>query len=124
MCPLRSGRWLCYHIVRKEIKRNMRRTLIAMMAVSAASGGYAAFERVDDLMPYSQSAETAFWSTSAHPAPTVSRSASTAQCVLLGGVAFNVSGASGLEAQHRTSVQSNVTFVKRTSPRGVTLNFR
>ena len=102
----------------------MRRTLIAVMAVSAASAGYAAFERVDDLMPYSQSVETAFWSTSAHPAPTVSRGASTAQSVLLGGVVFNVSGTSGLEARHRTSIQSNITFVRRTSPRGITLNFR
>ena len=102
----------------------MRRVLIAMMAISAFSTGFAAFETVNDLAPYPQSVDATFWDTSSHPALTVHRGVSSAGSVTLAGAVFKESAVAGLEARHKTEEESNVAYVKRTSPRGIVINFR
>ena len=105
-------------------RNRMRRVLIAMMAMSAFPAGFAAFETVNDLAPYPQSVDTTFWDTSSHPALTVHRGVSSAGSITLAGAVFKESAATGLEARHKTEDESNITYVKRTSPRGILINFR
>ena len=102
----------------------MRRVLIAMMAMSACSAGFAAFEAVNDLAPYPNGGDTAFWTTSSHPTLMVHRGVSAAGSITLAGAVFKESASAGLEARHKTEEESNVTYVKRTSPRSIVINFR
>ena len=102
----------------------MRRVLIAMLAMSAFSAGFAGYEAVNDLAPYPQGGDTAFWDTSSHPALTVHRGVSAAGSITLAGTVFRESAATGLEARHKTEDESDITYVKRTSPRGILINFR
>ena len=110
-------------IMYRKRRNRMRRVLIAMMAMSAFSAGFAGYETVNDLAPYPQSVDTTFWNTSSHPALTVHRGVSVGSITLAGAV-FKESAAVGLEARHKTEEESNVAYVKRTSPRSIVINFR
>ena len=102
----------------------IKHTIATLAVLSAGLAGMAAIEAVNDLTPYVKSGDTDFWRTADHPALNVSRSASTSMYITFSGVAFRASGGSALEARHRTADDSDIVYVRRTSPRGLCFSFR
>ena len=102
----------------------MKHTIATLAVLSAGLAGMAAIEAVNDLVPYVKGGDTVFWRTADHPALNVSRSASTSMSITLSGVAFGASCGSALEARHNMVDDSDIVYVRRTSPRGFYFSLR